>query len=97
MESNLFPANKLAATDSSFLKNKRDKIFIENIKYAHSPAIIPLVHDVFWREFIGVQENVKHGANPLEELKNAEKTIQREYKTALSYNKFVQQEMEKDK
>ena len=97
MESNLFPANKLAATDSSFLKNKRDKIFIENMKYAHSPAIIPLVHDAFWREFIGVQENVKYGANPLEELKNAEKTIQREYKTALSYDKFVQQEMKIDK
>ena len=97
MESNLFPANRFAARDTLFSQTKNDKIFLKSMKYAHSPAIIPLVHSTFWREFLSVQDAVKHGADPKKELERAEKTIQREYESALSYDRFVQKKLKIEK
>ncbi|RPI71738.1 MAG: ABC transporter substrate-binding protein, partial [Ignavibacteriales bacterium] len=57
----LFPANQLAANDPSFIKgNEKIKTLVDMMEYAHSPTIVPLVHDIFWREFLSAREKALH-------------------------------------
>ncbi len=91
----LYPANKLAAEDSLFIDNDYSKrIFIDEMSYAHSPAIIPLAHDVFWREFIGARDRAIHDIqSPGAALNQAQKTIQNQLSEAVQYDNYVQNRM----
>ncbi len=94
-EENLFPANRLAARDSLFLSNSGMAIFLRQLEFAHSTTIVPLAHDVFWREFTSALERVAHGSQePEQALKQAQKLVQTELDDALQYDRYVRANME---
>lgn len=90
-EENLFPANQLAANDPAFNNSPEIDVFVRQMAYAHSPAIVPMAHDVFWREMTQrVLERVLLGLmTPEESLQAAEKVIQLELDKALEYDEYV--------
>ncbi len=87
----LFPSNKLAANDTAFLAlNEPNKIFVDLLEHSKTPTIVPLAHDVFWREYMGAQERVIHKIQtPVEALKQAEKTIQMHLNETIEYDNYV--------
>lgn len=87
----LFPSNKLAANDPIFLAmNPSNKIFVDLLEHSKTPAIVPLAHDVFWREYMGAQERVIHKIqSPQEALKQAERTIQMHLAETIEYDNYV--------
>ena len=87
----LFPSNKLAANDPAFLAlNPPNKIFVNLLEHSRTPTIVPLAHDVFWREFMGAQERVIHRLqSPIEALTQAEKTIQLHLNETIEYDNYV--------
>jgi len=87
----LFPSNKLAANDTAFLAlNEPNKIFVDLLEHSKTPTIVPLAHDVFWREYMGAQERVAHKIQtPVEALKQAEKTIQMHLDETIEYDNYV--------
>ena len=69
----------------------QNAIFIKQMDYAHSPAIIPLVHGVFWREYVNARERAVLGMqSPFDALAQAEKQVQFELDKAKSYDLYVQ-------
>ncbi|MCK7528623.1 MAG: hypothetical protein MZV64_69255 [Ignavibacteriales bacterium] len=57
--------------------NAPNRIFVDLLEHSKTPTIVPLAHDVFWREYMGAQERAIHKIqSPVEALKQAEKTIQ---------------------
>lgn len=92
----LFPSNKLAANDPIFLAlNPPNKIFVDLLEHSMTPTIIPLAHDVFWREFMGAQERVIHKLqSPIEALTQAEKTIQLHLNETIEYDDYVSEKVE---
>lgn len=90
----LFPANRLAATDSSFANDEATKVFVKQMEVAHSPAVVPLAHGVFWREFQAARERVVRDVQqPLPALQQAEKLIQLELDKAVRYDRYVRTKM----
>ena len=87
----LFPANRQAANDPRFLDlNKENKTFVELLEHSESPAIIPLAHDAFWREFGIAQEKALNKIQkPYDALKQAEQSIQSQLNEAIDYNNYV--------
>ena len=92
----LYPANRMAAEDSLFIQNDYSKkIFIKEMSFAHSPAIVPLAHDVFWREFIGARDRAIHGIqSPLKALQQAQSVVQEQLNEAVQYDNYVQSKMQ---
>lgn len=89
-EESLFPANRLAAEDPRFMTTPERKVFVRMMEYSHSPSVVPLVHDVFWREIVGAQERVIHGLqSPDAALGQAEKQIQAVLNDARDYDLYV--------
>lgn len=90
----LFPANRLAATDSSFLSTPALRVFAAQMDVAHSPTVVPLAHDVFWREFFGAQDRVIYGRQtPGEALRQAERVVQGALRSATAYDRYVRAEV----
>jgi len=91
----LFPANQFAANNSSFNKgNEKIKTLVDMMEYAHSPTIIPLAHDIFWREFLGARERALHKIQkPEVALKQAEGIIQNQLNQAIEYDSYVRSKM----
>jgi ABC-type glycerol-3-phosphate transport system substrate-binding protein len=90
----LFPASRLAAYSPEFMTDSTTKIFVEQMEVAHSPAIVPLVHGVFWREYLGAREQAVKGAlSPRKALEVAEKQIQLELDKAVAYDEYVRSKM----
>ncbi len=89
-DEDLFPANRFAATDSSFLTSPEMEVFARQMTVAHSPTVVPLAHDVFWREFFGAQERVIYGLQtPSEALQQGEAVVQDALDRASSYDAYV--------
>ena len=58
--------------------------------FAHSPTIVPLVHDIFWREFLSARERALNKIQtPEEALLQAENIIQNQLNQAIEYDSFV--------
>ena len=58
--------------------------------FAHSPAIVPLVHGIFWREYLNARERAIQGLQtPKEALKQAEFQVQTDLDKAFSYDSYV--------
>lgn len=94
MEESLFPGTKEAANDPSFLTDEMTEVFVRQMDYARSPSIVPMAHDIFWREFHNAQEQVMFGLQtPEQALARAERTVQRALDEALSYDRFVRERM----
>lgn len=93
-QENLFPANMSAAADARFLKTHADSIFYKQLEFAHSASVVPLIHDLFYREYYGALEQAMYNIkDPLTALQDAQKILQDELNTALSYDKYVRKKM----
>lgn len=94
-EETLFPVNRLAARDSAFLAvNPWVSIFTGQMEQTRSKSIVPLVHDIFWREFSLARERSLRGVMPPQEaLQQAERTIQAALNRALEYDTYVNAHM----
>jgi len=89
-EESLFPAHRGAAEDPRFMNTPARKVFVRMMDYSHSPSIVPLAHDVFWREIGGAQERVIHKLqSPEEALGQAERQVQSILNDALDYDLYV--------
>ena len=65
------------------------------MEVAHSPTVVPLAHDVFWREFFGAQDRVVYGRQtPGEALRQAERVVQDALDRAADYDRFVRANVE---
>ncbi len=95
-EENLFPANRWAAADPAFNNSPEANIFVRQMDFAHSPAIVPMAHDVFWREMAQrVQERVVlHLMTPQESLREAQTIIQLELDKAMEYDQYVRSKID---
>jgi multiple sugar transport system substrate-binding protein len=91
----LFPANRHAANDSTFIKeNQSIKTLVDMMEFAHSPTIVPMAHDVFWREFLGAREKALHKIQtPEQALRQAEAVIQTQLDQAIKYDEYVRSKM----
>jgi len=91
----LFPSNKLTANNPAFLSlNESNKIFVDLLEHSKTPTVVPLVHDVFWREYMGAQERVVHKIqSPFDALKQAEKTIQIHLDETIEYDNYVRSQV----
>ncbi len=91
----LFPSNRHAAADPRFLTDSAVGVFVRQMEHAHSPTVVPMAHDVFWREFYGAQERVVHGLQtPEAALRQAEGVVQSALDRALAYDRFVRSRMD---
>jgi multiple sugar transport system substrate-binding protein len=96
MEENLFPASRPAAYDPQFMKDDITGIFVRQMDFARSPSIVPMAHDVFWREYMGAQERIMHGIQtPEAALMQAERIVQRALDDAREYDTYVRAHIEK--
>ncbi len=90
----LFPSNRLATADPRFLADGSMEIFVTHLEFAHSPTIVPMAHDVFWREFFTAQERVVYGTRSIEKsFRQAQNIIQHELDKSLSYDEYVRSKM----
>ena len=88
---NLFPSNRVTAQDSFFQDDPRMRIFAEQMESAHSPSVIPLAHEVFWRELNmnAVDMVIDKTVTVEEALARSIKEVQRELSAALEYQDYV--------
>jgi hypothetical protein len=94
-ESKSVPANRLSANDPLFLRDGKMQIFVTQLEHAHSSTIVPMAHDVFWREFYTAQEQIIYGNQSIEQaLGTAQTLIQHELDKALSYDEYVRTKMD---
>jgi ABC-type glycerol-3-phosphate transport system substrate-binding protein len=94
MEEPLFPANRLAANDPAFIKDEKTRVFVKQMGYAHSPAVVPLAHGVFWREYTMARERAVRGLQtPTQALAQAERQVQLELDKAVRYDNYVRKEI----
>ena len=96
MKQRLMPANINAAKDTALTNNKKFyDVLIEQMQYAKTPSIVPLVNGTFWREFTFAQERViRHIQPPRQSLAQGNKVIQAELIRAKEYDIYVRQNME---
>jgi multiple sugar transport system substrate-binding protein len=94
VDESLFPTSRPAAYSPEFITDSTTGIFVEQMEVAHSPAVVPLVHGVFWREYLSAREQaVKKLMSPREALEIAEKHIQLELDKAVAYDQYVRSKM----
>jgi len=94
MDETLYPSNRFAAEDPRLLRTDADRIFLEMMENSHSPAVVPMAHDVFWREFYGAIERAVYGLQSTEEaLEQAERIVQAELNGAIEYDRYVRAKM----
>lgn len=91
MTENLFPANRFALTDTAFLAVHPARVtFVEMLARAVSPSVVPMAHDVFWREYGWARDQVFYGRQtPEQAFAAAGRRIQQELDEAISYDRYV--------
>jgi multiple sugar transport system substrate-binding protein len=98
MKENLFPANRLTLESSDFLKvHPTREVFVDMLAYAVSPVVVPMAHDVFWREYTVAREQTFYGRqSPETAFTMASIRVQRELREALAYDSYVRANMDID-
>ena len=96
MKQRLMPANINAAKDTALTNNKKFyDVLIEQMQYAKTPSIVPLVNGTFWTEFTFAQERViRHIQLPRQSLEQGNKVIQADLIRAKEYDLYVRENME---
>ena len=91
MKQRLLPANINAAKDTALTHHKKFyDVLIEQMKYAKTPSIVPLVNGTFWREFALAEERViRHKQTPKQALEQANKVVQKDLNRAKQYDDYV--------
>jgi len=95
MKARLMPANINAAKDTALTNNNKFyDVLIDQMQYAKTPSIVPLVHFTFWTEFTYAQERViRHVQSPRQSLEQANKVIQADLIRAKEYDLYVWENM----
>lgn len=96
MTENLFPANREALSSPEFLAlHPTHATFTDMLAVAVSPSVVPMAHDLFWREYSAARESILYGQRtPVQALAQAENRIQRELDEAIEYDRYVRERME---
>ena len=91
MKQRLLPANINAAKDTALTNHKKFyDVLIEQMKYAKTPSIVPLVNGTFWREFALAEERaIRHKQTPKLALEQANKVVQKDLNRAKQYDDYV--------
>jgi len=85
------PSNIEVARSPKQMSVPHNEVFVESMKWARSPTIVPLAHSVFWREYGSAWDRVMRGLQaPLEALSDAEREIQRALDDQLEYYDYYQ-------
>ena len=93
-DDDLFPANRLAAVDSTFLVSPEIEVFVRQMEFAHSPIVVPLAHGVFWREFYNALERSIYGQqSPETAFAQAERQVQESLNRSADYDEYVREHM----
>ncbi|MBC8193519.1 MAG: ABC transporter substrate-binding protein [FCB group bacterium] len=88
---NLFPSNRLTAQDAFFQDDPKMRVFADQMEFAHSPSVVPLAHEVFWRELnMNAVDMVMDKTITVEEaLARSNSEVQRELSAAFEYQEYV--------
>ena len=88
---NLFPSNRITAQDGFFQDDPRMQVFAQQMEYAHSPSVVPLAHEVFWRELNSnaVDMVIDKSITVDQALQRSNKEVQRELSAAIEYQDYV--------
>ncbi len=98
MKENLFPANRKTLESVSFLNvHPTREVFVEMLGHAVSPVVVPMAHDVFWREYTVAREQTFYGRqSPETAFTMASIRVQRELREAIDYDRYVRNHMDID-
>jgi multiple sugar transport system substrate-binding protein len=98
MKENLFPANRNTLESEDFLKvHPTRNTFVDMLEYAISPVVVPMAHDVFWREYTVARDQTFYGRqSPETAFTLASIRVQRELREALEYDRYVRANMDFD-
>lgn len=96
IKENLFPANRGALESEAFLNvHPTRKVFVDMLAYAVSPVVVPMAHDVFWREYTVAREQAFYGRQSAETaFTMASLRVQRELREAMEYDRYVRANMD---
>lgn len=96
IKENLFPANRGALESEAFLNvHPTREVFVDMLAYAVSPVVVPMAHDVFWREYTVAREQAFYGRQSAETaFTMASLRVQRELREALEYDRYVRANMD---
>ena len=94
-DESLFSANKVAAYDSINYKFPYYDIFMDQLQVGQSPSIVPLAHDIFWREYKMAEESIIMSDKDVDEiLETAENNVQSSLDKALEYYKYMSNKLD---
>ncbi len=98
MKENLFPANRKTLESNDFLNvHPTREVFVDMLGFAVSPVVVPMAHDVFWREYTVAREQTFYGRqSPETAFTMASIRVQRELREALEYDSYVRANMDID-
>jgi len=89
-DESLFSANKLAAIDSINYKFPYYNIFMDQLKVSRSPSIVPLAHDIFWREYKLAEDRIIMSDQNIDEiLETAQNNVQTSLDKSLKYYEYI--------
>lgn len=96
IKENLFPANRRALESEAFLNvHPTRDVFVDMLAFAVSPVVVPMAHDVFWREYTVAREQAFYGRQSAETaFTMASLRVQRELREALEYDRYVRANMD---
>lgn len=98
MKENLFPANRKTLESNDFLNvHPTRKVFVDMLGFAVSPVVVPMAHDVFWREYTVARDQTFYGRqSPETAFTMASIRVQRELREAIEYDRYVRANMDSD-
>jgi multiple sugar transport system substrate-binding protein len=98
MKENLFPANRQTLESDDFLNvHTTREVFVKMLGYAISPVVVPMAHDVFWREYTVARDQTFYGRqSPETAFTMASIRVQRELREAVEYDRYVRANMDSD-
>jgi multiple sugar transport system substrate-binding protein len=96
MKENLFPANRKTLESGAFLNvHPTRDVFVDMLAFAVSPVVVPMAHDVFWREYTVARDQTFYGRqSPETAFTMASIRVQRELREALEYDSYVRANMD---
>ncbi len=91
----LIPSNRLVARQRPFQERMPQMVVFDSLMYqGFSSSLLPLVHDVFWREyFLAMELALNHRLSPEEALRQANQRVQKQLKEAAEYDQYVRRKL----
>lgn len=91
----LVPSNRLVARQKAFQERIPQWAVFDSLMYqGFSSSLLPLVHDVFWREyFLAMEMALNHRLSPEYALRQASARVQKQLDEAVEYDRYVRRKM----